>query len=81
MDLGLTLHLSEIRDLAMVIHDDVPLREKREDPILAFLREPSLTRNIHLSLLEVDLEDFGGEVGNKMLSKRPVICLKAAGKL
>ena len=44
-----------------------PLGEELKDLVLAFLGKPSLSRDIQLDLLKVDLENFGRKVCHKVL--------------
>lgn len=52
-----------------------PLGEELKDLVLAFLGKPSLSRDIQLYLLKIDLENFGRKVSHKVLRKRPVFFL------
>jgi len=52
-----------------------PLGEELKDLILAFLGKPSLSGDIQLDLMEVDLENFWRKVYHKVLCKRPVFFL------
>ena len=68
--------------------DEVPGRfgldaigEESENVILAFFRQPGLTRDVKFNLVQVNLDDLRGKGVHKTISKGTILVLEGAGKL
>lgn len=68
--------------------DEVPGRlgldavgEEGEDIVLAFFRQPGLTGDKELDLVQVNLNDLRGEGVHKTISKGTILLLQGAGEL